>query len=216
MVKSLTALYQGLKSAKYCCSGSFVPAIKCQATCWANILAQSLIKLSSSVFGAKTELLRKLQWTKLTFQTVIKQASGSIMQSLERVSSIQRSTSSSLETTSKNGKDALDVLPLSLCASQSESIVRITGAKYSGLSQTAKRVKQKASLHCCLAKPMPPEIELTDRTLFVDGYDSNGERIYDRLNGLTCHQCRQKTIGLRTKCACCDSLKVSQTLFQKL
>ena len=53
------------------------------------------------------------------------------------------------------------------------------------------------------------EMKLVDRTLFVDGYDSNGDRIYDRLNGLTCHQCRQKTIGLRTKCSCCDSLKVT-------
>ena len=27
-------------------------------------------------------------------------------------------------------------------------------------------------------------------TLFVDGYSSSGSRIYDSVNGITCHQCR--------------------------
>lgn len=27
-------------------------------------------------------------------------------------------------------------------------------------------------------------------TFFVDGYDSNGSRIYDSIKGKTCHQCR--------------------------
>lgn len=43
--------------------------------------------------------------------------------------------------------------------------------------------------------------------LFVDGYDASGNRIYDKANGQTCHQCRQKTLGLRTSCSCCQSLK---------
>ncbi|PSC73301.1 ubiquitin-ligase zinc ion binding [Micractinium conductrix] len=42
--------------------------------------------------------------------------------------------------------------------------------------------------------------------LFVDGYDAKGERIYDKVNGQTCHQCRQKTMGKRTCCAGCQSL----------
>lgn len=29
-------------------------------------------------------------------------------------------------------------------------------------------------------------------TLFVDGYDKDGKRIYDPLKGKTCHQCRYK------------------------
>jgi cell division cycle-associated protein 7 len=27
-------------------------------------------------------------------------------------------------------------------------------------------------------------------TLFVDGYDKDGKRIYDQVSGKTCHQCR--------------------------
>lgn len=42
----------------------------------------------------------------------------------------------------------------------------------------------------------------------MDGYDSNGTRIYDSVNGKTCHQCRQKTMGKRTTCSECNSLVV--------
>jgi Zinc-finger domain of monoamine-oxidase A repressor R1 len=48
----------------------------------------------------------------------------------------------------------------------------------------------------------------TCRTLFQDGYDKDGNRIYDRVEGQTCHQCRQKTLGLRTSCSGCQSLQV--------
>jgi predicted amidophosphoribosyltransferase len=47
------------------------------------------------------------------------------------------------------------------------------------------------------------------RELFVDGYDAAGNRIYDKVNGLTCHQCRQKTLGKRTSCSGCGSLQVT-------
>lgn len=43
--------------------------------------------------------------------------------------------------------------------------------------------------------------------LFIDGYDSAGNRIYDKVNGQTCHQCRQKTLGKRTSCSSCNSLQ---------
>jgi len=42
----------------------------------------------------------------------------------------------------------------------------------------------------------------------VDGYDAAGERVYDRVRGKTCHQCRQKTIGKRTQCSHCQSADV--------
>jgi len=45
----------------------------------------------------------------------------------------------------------------------------------------------------------------TEWQLFVDGY-SNGTRVYDPVRGKTCHQCRQKTMGQRTRCSSCDSL----------
>ncbi|KAK9077290.1 hypothetical protein SSX86_005627 [Deinandra increscens subsp. villosa] len=43
--------------------------------------------------------------------------------------------------------------------------------------------------------------------LCVDGYDDEGYRIYDAYKGKSCHQCRQKTIGLRTKCCKCTSVQ---------
>ncbi|EOA16721.1 hypothetical protein CARUB_v10004925mg [Capsella rubella] len=46
----------------------------------------------------------------------------------------------------------------------------------------------------------------TERTweLFVDGYGKDGKRIYDPVNGKTCHQCRQKTLGYHTECSQCN------------
>ncbi|KAK9670433.1 hypothetical protein RND81_13G201700 [Saponaria officinalis] len=41
-------------------------------------------------------------------------------------------------------------------------------------------------------------------TFFVDGYAADGRRIYDPVNGKTCHQCRQKTLGQRTRCSQCS------------
>ncbi|XP_076957547.1 uncharacterized protein LOC143633074 [Bidens hawaiensis] len=43
--------------------------------------------------------------------------------------------------------------------------------------------------------------------LAVDGYDDEGNRIYDRFAGKSCHQCRQKTTGLRTRCCKCTSVQ---------
>ncbi|KAG9144510.1 hypothetical protein Leryth_010730 [Lithospermum erythrorhizon] len=41
-------------------------------------------------------------------------------------------------------------------------------------------------------------------TLFVDGYGKDGKRIYDQVNGKSCHQCRQKTLGHHTRCSQCN------------
>ncbi|KAK7406602.1 hypothetical protein VNO78_08231 [Psophocarpus tetragonolobus] len=41
-------------------------------------------------------------------------------------------------------------------------------------------------------------------TLFVDGVGKDGKRIYDSIHGKTCHQCRQKTLGYRTRCSQCN------------
>nr|GLL26494.1 cell division cycle-associated protein 7-like [Ipomoea trifida] len=43
--------------------------------------------------------------------------------------------------------------------------------------------------------------------LFVDGYGKDGKRIYDPFRGKTCHQCRQKTMGLRTHCWKCNKVQ---------
>lgn len=57
-------------------------------------------------------------------------------------------------------------------------------------------------------RPLPPLRNAACRELFVDGYDAAGNRIYDKVSGQTCHQCRQKTLGKRTCCAGCESLTV--------
>ena len=44
-------------------------------------------------------------------------------------------------------------------------------------------------------------------TLFVDGYDAKGNRIYDPVRGATCHQCRQKTVCRHTSCGGCGELR---------
>ncbi|XP_061341986.1 uncharacterized protein LOC133288277 [Gastrolobium bilobum] len=44
-------------------------------------------------------------------------------------------------------------------------------------------------------------------TLFVDGYGKDGRRIYDSVQGKTCHQCRQKTLGYRTCCIQCNMVQ---------
>lgn len=44
-------------------------------------------------------------------------------------------------------------------------------------------------------------------TLFVDGVGRDGKRIYDPVNGKTCHQCRQKTLGHRTHCSKCGMVQ---------
>jgi len=50
---------------------------------------------------------------------------------------------------------------------------------------------------------------VTPWTLFVDGYDDRGNRIYDTAMGKTCHQCRQKTACKHTECSVCagDSVR---------
>nr|XP_043630724.1 cell division cycle-associated 7-like protein [Erigeron canadensis] len=44
-------------------------------------------------------------------------------------------------------------------------------------------------------------------TLLEDGFDGEGNRMYDAYDGKSCHQCRQKTLGLRTKCCKCTSVR---------
>ncbi|KAK1293280.1 hypothetical protein QJS10_CPB17g02545 [Acorus calamus] len=47
----------------------------------------------------------------------------------------------------------------------------------------------------------------TSWVLFVDGYGKDGKRVYDPVKGKTCHQCRQKTLGHRTRCSECDMVQ---------
>ncbi|XP_047339081.1 cell division cycle-associated protein 7-like [Impatiens glandulifera] len=44
-------------------------------------------------------------------------------------------------------------------------------------------------------------------TLFVDGFDEDGQRLYDNYSGKSCHQCRQKTVGHHSHCSKCKSME---------
>ena len=49
---------------------------------------------------------------------------------------------------------------------------------------------------------------LSHRELFKDGFGADGKRVYCQVNGVTCHQCRQKTLGHHTNCSQCQSKRV--------
>ncbi|KAI9123425.1 hypothetical protein K1719_004725 [Acacia pycnantha] len=79
------------------------------------------------------------------------------------------------------------------------------------------RVKSDSSknLEICIPKGTNPEVYTEEQEkllgdckmdweLYVDGYDDDGNRLYDPIKGQTCHQCRQKTLGLQTYCAKCE------------
>ncbi|KAL5562528.1 hypothetical protein UlMin_032275 [Ulmus minor] len=79
-----------------------------------------------------------------------------------------------------------------------------------------KKGKRESSedVEICLEEGSKPEIYTEEHekllgdcemswTLNADGYGEDGKRIYDKDNGETCHQCRQKTLGLHTHCSKC-------------
>ncbi len=54
--------------------------------------------------------------------------------------------------------------------------------------------------------------------VFQDGFNEKGDKIYDKVNGKTCHQCRQKYLGKRTSCSHCQTLQgqfCGDCLFQR-
>ncbi|XP_027348324.1 cell division cycle-associated 7-like protein [Abrus precatorius] len=77
------------------------------------------------------------------------------------------------------------------------------------------RHKEKKEIDIFIAEGANPEVYTEEQEkllgdcettweLFVDGYDVDGNRIYDPIKGETCHQCRQKTLGQHTSCNKCE------------
>ncbi|XP_028765898.1 cell division cycle-associated 7-like protein [Neltuma alba] len=71
------------------------------------------------------------------------------------------------------------------------------------------------NLEICIPKGTNPEVYTKKHEkllgdckmeweLYIDGYDDDGNRLYDPIKGQTCHQCRQKTLGLHTYCGKCE------------
>ncbi|KMT08750.1 hypothetical protein BVRB_6g134760 [Beta vulgaris subsp. vulgaris] len=78
-----------------------------------------------------------------------------------------------------------------------------------------KEVKSRKSWDIVLEEGAKPEFYTEEHekllgntempwTFNIDGYRADGTRIYDQVIGKTCHQCRQKTLGLRTHCCKCN------------
>lgn len=55
-----------------------------------------------------------------------------------------------------------------------------------------------------------PSSQAASLTLIFPGAPCSLCSIYDKVNGQTCHQCRQKTLGKRTSCSGCGSLQVGR------
>ncbi|XP_027076455.1 uncharacterized protein [Coffea arabica] len=84
-------------------------------------------------------------------------------------------------------------------------------------NRTPKKDKGMKNVEIHIEKGSNPEVYTKEHekllgdsksawTLCVDGYDQEGQRIYDPFWGKSCHQCRQKTLGHRTKCSKCKSV----------
>lgn len=75
------------------------------------------------------------------------------------------------------------------------------------------RTAQRFAMLSCCAHYQPHavcrHVPCMRRELFKDGYGADGNRVYDKVNGMTCHQCRQKTLGRHTSCSECQTLHVS-------
>uniref|UniRef100_A0A7N0ZRH3 Zinc-finger domain-containing protein n=1 Tax=Kalanchoe fedtschenkoi TaxID=63787 RepID=A0A7N0ZRH3_KALFE len=86
---------------------------------------------------------------------------------------------------------------------------------YSELRAKSTKIKKSRDVVVRIKRGLKPEIYTEEDqkllggcetvwTLAVDGYE-NGKRVYDALNGTSCHQCRQKTLGQHTECSKCGS-----------
>ena len=81
-------------------------------------------------------------------------------------------------------------------------------AWYALLWVLAKSCALLSGLPCLLSTPLSWSHTLLCRELFVDGFGADGKRIYCKIEGKTCHQCRQKTLGHHTSCSHCESKAV--------
>ena len=72
---------------------------------------------------------------------------------------------------------------------------------YKEILPKGKRESSEEDLEICIREGSKPEIYTEEHekllgdcktawTLLVDGYGEDGKRIYDNVNGETCHQCR--------------------------
>ncbi|WOH13823.1 hypothetical protein DCAR_0933334 [Daucus carota subsp. sativus] len=99
-------------------------------------------------------------------------------------------------------------------SSRLNTMTRVNYAEGAHSPKKAGRAARVTEIH--LQQGSEPEIYTAEHekllgdcktkwALYVDGYDKNGKRIYDPVEGKGCHQCRQKTLGRRTRCSSCKT-----------
>ncbi|KAK6924103.1 Zinc-finger domain of monoamine-oxidase A repressor R1, partial [Dillenia turbinata] len=146
-----------------------------------------------------------------------------IQENLERMQklgildlSLKLKSSLAPKRTSRNSSDKTPQRSLLIHASnprRSSRLQNVTPVSYTEVKVSKKEKAQKFD-GILVKEGFKPEIYTEEHdkllgscettwTLFVDGYGKDGKRIYDPVRGLTCHQCRQKTLGHRTHCCKC-------------
>ncbi|KAA8536154.1 hypothetical protein F0562_028632 [Nyssa sinensis] len=118
--------------------------------------------------------------------------------------------------TTRNPSDKKSALSLSEPFRRSSRLKSITPVNYTEIRAPKKRTSAEyEDGEIQIPEGSKPEIYTEDHakllgdcktswTLYVDGFDENRDRIYDPINGKSCHQCRQKTLGHRTHCSKCN------------
>ncbi|XP_052197941.1 uncharacterized protein LOC127804891 [Diospyros lotus] len=118
---------------------------------------------------------------------------------------------------SSSCKNPASPLPPSEPRRRSSRLQNTPPVTYCEVSSSKKDASSKVELNFLKEGPMP-EVYTDEHekllgstnmswALFVDGYGQDGKRIYDPVQGKTCHQCRQKTLGHRTCCSKCDMVQ---------
>lgn len=101
---------------------------------------------------------------------------------------------------------------------RSSRLKTMSPVNYSERREASKGGKVAKDVEICIPEGENPELYTKDHervlgdskkswSLYEDGYDEDGQRIYDPDFGKSCHQCRQKTLGLHTECSKCKAIQ---------
>ncbi|KAE9613578.1 hypothetical protein Lal_00016095 [Lupinus albus] len=106
-------------------------------------------------------------------------------------------------------------LPPQRRSSRLSTLEPVNYSDFFGKVKRESSIKEEKEVEIYIPEGQTPEVYTEEQEkllgdcetvweLFVDGYDEDGERIYDQIKGETCHQCRQKTLGQHTGCNNCE------------
>ncbi|XP_061373413.1 uncharacterized protein LOC133315767 [Gastrolobium bilobum] len=113
-------------------------------------------------------------------------------------------------------KKKMKALPPSQSPSRRSSrLLSVAPVDYNERHSSIKEEKEEKEVKIFIPEGRNPEVYTEEHEkllgdcetiweLYVDGYDEDGERIYDAVKGESCHQCRQKTLCQHTSCNKCE------------